>query len=511
MDGRGRRDGRGTRDGRSAARTGRRPGCGAGARTRERPGARTGEGRGARTRPGALPGRARVRAPRPRARLVLALVLCLLAAACSWRHEETPAPGSAACHPRDDILRIATGSDLTGTGIRALLIQHWAEERNVPVRIVQLPDTADGQRSQLVASLQAGNPYCYDLVNLDVTWTAEFAAQRLITPVDPGGDDFWPAASKGVRYGDENWAVPWNTDVGLLFYRADLIGPGGLGTWDALTETVRNFRPERDRDVRAGLLTQLEPYEGLTVNAAEAVWRAGGEIVSGEGEKAKVTVDEPRATAGLLDLVKAVGDEESGPGLPVIGASSRHLNEQSSLESFLSGHALMLRDWPFAAVQLAQAEKRGTGENRPRYGVTQLPRTRTGGSAAALGGQNLAVVAGSGHDALARDLLAHLTSAGAERCLRDGGFVPARRSALVGECDAAKYVGGAAPHGTELPADFRRAYDRALRAALEDARPRPVTPYYAAVTREIQQRVDAMWEGDVRPFATELKRALEGR
>ncbi|WP_234010891.1 extracellular solute-binding protein, partial [Streptomyces sp. SPB78] len=352
---------------------------------------------------------------------MLALVLCLLAAACSWRHEDPPAPRSAACRPGDDTLRIATGGDLTGTDIRALLIQHWAEERKVPVRIVQLPDTADGQRSQLVASLQAGNPYCYDLVNLDVTWTAEFAAQRLITPVDPGGDDFWPAASKGVRYGGESWAVPWNTDVGLLFYRADLIGPGGLGTWDALAETVRTFRRERDPRVRAGLLTQLRPYEGLTVNAAEAVWRAGGEIVSGEGEKARVTVDEPAATAGLLDLVKAVGDEDS-PGLPVIGDSSRHLDEQSSLERFLSGDALMLRDWPFAAVQLAQAEKRGTGEYRPRYGVTQLPRPRTGGSAAALGGQNLAVVAGSGHDALARDLLTYLTGAGAERCLRDGGL-----------------------------------------------------------------------------------------
>lgn len=467
----------------------------------------------------------RTRGPAVAARALAALTLCLLLGAVtgcsSGAPQLLPRPSSTYCARSDHTLRIATGSDLSASGVRGALIERWSAEHHYKVQTVELPADADGQRSQLVAALQSGNPDCYDLVNLDVTWTAEFAAQGLVAPLPqrlsgllPG---FWPAARDSVRYAGKDWAVPWNTDVGLLYYRADLLdAKPDLSTWPKLRAAVQRFDRQRDPQVDSGLLTQLDSYEGLTVNANEAVWRNGGTIVRGEGERAEVTVDDSKAVAGLGALAEALGPEDpEAAELPVIGQESLGLDELSSVEHFLSGDSLMLRDWPFAASRLAEAGTKGADEDsgRPVYGVTTLPGLADGSQgAAALGGQNLALVAGSPDSAAAEDLVATLSGAGAQRCLRAGGFVPALRAAADGDCRAS-LVAGNAPHFTPLPEPLRTQYRVALDKALGQARTRPVTPYYASVTRDIQERVHellATGETDYEAFASELRAALRG-
>ncbi|NGN67148.1 extracellular solute-binding protein [Streptomyces sp. A7024] len=444
--------------------------------------------------------------------VVLAAVAALLAGACA-----APRAGTAA----DPVeLRIATGSDLTSGGIRRKLIEAWDDRHeNVTVKIVELAEDADRQRSQLAAALQAGNKDGYDIVNLDVTWTAEFAEQELIAPLDAtltrSLKGLRPQIRQTVRYEDKSWAVPWNTDVGLLYYRADLLGrdfaPDDYGD---LTAAVARFRTQRDQQVTAGLITQLSPYEGLTVNAHEAVWRHKGTIVDGDGE---VRVAEPAARAGLDELAasfKPAGPYDPGnPPLPLLSADSLGATETTSVERFLAGETLAMRNWPFALDRLADAEnKRGDGP-RAEYGVTTLP------GPAALGGQNLALTTGAPQEA--RQLVADLTGTAAGRCLRAGGFVPAREEALTGDC-AARLVKGGRPEQADVPDRLRGEYDAALDDALDAAKARPVTPYYAAVTRDIQeavheqlaarQRGRAVPEGaDVESLADRLDQALKGQ
>ncbi|NBM15749.1 extracellular solute-binding protein [Streptomyces sp. GC420] len=421
------------------------------------------------------------RAPR-RGRLAAALLLVLLAA-CSGGEDggqAGPAPRCASPTGRP-VLRIATGRDFTSSGIRQRLIRAW-DRRNetVDVEIVQLSDDADRQRGQLVAALQAGNQDCYDIVNLDVTWTAEFAEQGLISPLEePLDEDIWPAVRATADYEDDTWAVPWNTDVGLLYYRADLLGRGrDLGTWDRLERTAASFDRERDPRVTSGLITQLGAYEGLTVNVHEAVWRQGGRIVDEDGT---VRAGEARAVEGLAELTEAF--DSGGGAVPLLGPESLDSDETESVVRFVQGEALAMRNWPFALGRLADDRRKdGTADNA-EFGVTTLP-----GGAAALGGQNLALVAGSVRQRQARDLIAHLTSEEAGRCLYAGGFVPAREAALRGECDE-RLVDGGLPDRDEIPDALFQEYESALRTSLGKAAARPVTPYYAAVTRDIQRHV----------------------
>lgn len=449
---------------------------------------------------------ARQRPRRRRAPVVAAVAaaLTLLAAgACTSSGGPDAVQPSA---PGPAVLTIATGSDLSSTGIRQQLIRDWAAAHHVRVRIIRLSDDADRQRSQLVAALQSRTGG-YDVVNLDVTWTAEFADGGLIQPLrgsrfaDALRDDVRPAAAETVRRHGEVWAMPWNTDVGLLYYRKDLLPAAEYGTphsWDDLAAATARFArsPARGsaagRLVRAGLLTQLGEYEGLTVNTLEAVWRGGGDVVGPDG---RVTVDSAQAQSGLDSLLYAARD--GGP-LPLLGADSLRADESTSLQRFIAGESLYLRNWPFAYGRLKDAEDKSATEPQEReatYGVLPLPW------ASALGGQNLAVAAGSAHRALAEDLIADLTGQAAERCLFAGGFAPARRSALTGSCRP----GAPAPDPDYLAA---------LRTSLDRAKARPATPYYAAFTRDVQESVTAMLHGGppaAGALATRLRDSLRGR
>ncbi|WP_419994881.1 extracellular solute-binding protein [Streptomyces boninensis] len=451
--------------------------------------------------------------------LVIAAVVALLAGGCAAPREggAGPVPREPGAGPVE--LRIATGTDLTNSGIRRKLIEAWdRDHQDVTVKIVELADDADRQRSQLAAALQAGNKDHYDIVNLDVTWTAEFAEQRLIAPLGAGLTKqlrgLWPRVRQTVQYEDKDWAVPWNTDVGLLYFRADLLGrdfaPDDYGD---LTAAVARFRTAKDQQVSAGLITQLSPYEGLTVNAHEAVWRHKGTIVDGDRSR----VAERRARAGLDELAasfKPAGPyDQDNPPLPLLSADSLGATETSSVERFLAGETLAMRNWPFALDRLADAQTKRDGGPRAEYGVTTLP------GPAALGGQNLALTPGAPKEA--RQLVADLTGTAAGRCLREGGFVPAKRAALEGSCGA-RLVAGDRPQQAEVPGPLHTAYDKALRAALETAKARPVTQYYAAVTRDIQEAVyeqlsarqrgkDVPKGADVESLAKRLDEALQGR
>lgn len=426
-------------------------------------------------------------------RRTAATVSLLAATACGTGTGATTAPAAADGDGRG-VLRVVTGTDLTSKGVRRDLIEEAAADLGVRVSIVELPDDTDRQRSQLVAALQAGNPEDYDIVNLDAAWTAEFAAQDLVAPLE--GDllgsldvredqDIWAPVRDTVRYGGKAWAVPWNTDVGLLYYRADLLGTDpGLRTWEELTRTVHGH----DRDTGSpggalvtGLATQLAPYEGLTVNAYEAVWRNGGEIVGADGE---VRVSEEAAERGLRQLVEAF--RRDGDQLPVLDKESLRTDETGTTERFLAGEALTMRNWPVARFRLAEhlAKSGRDGDRAPRYGVTALPDgegpAQTGHSV--LGGQNLAIVAGTPDTEAARDLVARLTSRTAGVRLHEGGFVPARRSAVPGGCqEPGRSLPGSVPRGS-----LEEQYVEALCWSMEHARPRPSTPYYASVTRALQ-------------------------
>ncbi|MFF0107614.1 extracellular solute-binding protein [Streptomyces hirsutus] len=462
----------------------------------------------------------------PRFALALALLLVVVLAACTGggtrgtggQNDARTSAGSTASGDVTGPIVIASGRDVTGkNGIRQQLIDAWnlREQRknsDFRARLVELPGSADEQRSQLLGALQSRSA-AYDVVNLDVTWVPEFATAGLIEPLSPGlvDDDIIPSVAGTARWDGEVYAVPFNSDVGLLYYRRDYLKGAGveqpdLGaglTWNKLRGLVDDLdaRPAPDT-YEKGWTTQLAAYEGRTVNAVEAFASAvpGLELVDGNG---RYTGDVDELTKGIAELRRRT---ETAYTLQEAHSS----NEDASLNDFVEGRTAFLRHWPSEYRTLYRTFSEG------QLGVAPLP------GRAVLGGQNLAVTGVSQRKGKAAELIRFLTGKESERCLLEAGFAATRTSAYEGDADGERCTAvgpgpSASPTGEgadPVPRDGggRPAYARdILLPALQDAVHRPRTPLYGAFTQTFIARLGSL-HGDGAPsdeaLAEQLDKAL---
>ena len=207
------------------------------------------------------------------------------------------------------------------------------------VTLLLLPEASNDQLAQLVANLQAKSNE-YDVIDMDVIWTAEFASNGWIIPLPqnqfPLGDFLKPAVDTAMYQG-RLYAVPDYSNADLLYYRKDILAKAGKQppkTWAQLQQLAETVAPKYGLHGYAGTFA---PYEGLTVNFAEAVQSAGGSILSPEGTK--VTVDSARALQGLEFLVN--GFQQGW--IPKVTLT---YEEESAQNAFEAGQFLFLDNWP---------------------------------------------------------------------------------------------------------------------------------------------------------------------
>jgi len=448
-------------------------------------------------------------------RRLIALLLPLLLAAAACTAEPDPSPAPAADDVPGDIV-LASGRDVTGkNGIRRQLIDDWNEREakkksGYRARLVELPGSADEQRSQLLGALQSGSA-AYDVVNLDVTWVPEFAAAGLVRPLpDTAIDtaDVIKSVADTGRWDGKVYAVPFNSDVGLLYYRPDYLKAAGVQQTDLSKVTVtRDLLEEMSealdehpppRDYEKNWTTQLAGYEGRTVNAIEAFASATDDFAITDAE-ARYTADLGELTAGIAELRR-----RTLASYTLKDAADS--DEAASLGDFNDGRTAFLRHWPYAYRTLHQTLTDG------RIAVAPLP------GRAVLGGQNLAVTQASQRSGKAAELIAFLTDEESERCLLDAGFAATRTSAYEDDeltCRSARppsATPSAGGEGTDrMPRDERGrpAYARTiLLPALRKAVQRPRTPLYGAFTQTFIAGLAPLF-GDDPPDDAELAKQLD--
>ncbi len=277
----------------------------------------------------------------------------VLTAGCA--PDSSPSGGTAPSVDGKGPITFAVGSD--DADIFKNLIKPWnLAHPTQQVTLTLLPEAENGQLAQLTANLQAGSS-TYDVIAMDVIWTAEFAAAGWIIPLEsstfPLGDFLRPAVDTAM-YNGHLWAVPYYSNAEVLYYRKDILGAAGKlppKTWAQLAEQAETVAPKYGLQGYAG---QLAPYEGLTVNFADAIQSAGGSILSPAGN---VTVNSPQARAGLSFLV-------NGLHAGWIDPSSLDYEEESSGTEFQSGKLLFLNNWPFIYGQAQPARQQGLRQGR---------------------------------------------------------------------------------------------------------------------------------------------------
>jgi multiple sugar transport system substrate-binding protein len=361
-------------------------------------------------------------------------------------------------------------------------IAKWnAAHPDQKVTFKEQSDQADQQHDDLVQHFQSKDAN-YDVVSVDVIWTAEFAAKGWLQPlkdqfqVDTSA--FFPAPLKTATYNNTLYALPYASDGGLLFYRKDLV-PTPPKTWDEMMGMC-SIAKKNNMDCYAG---QFSKYEGLTCNATEAINTDGGKVVGDDGKTP--TVNSPEAAKGLGRLADAY---KSGN----IPKQAITYTEEPSRQSFEAGKLLFLRNWPYV-YSLASTD--GSSKVKGKFGVAPLPGDNGKPGASTLGGHDAAISAYSGHKATAFDFIKFWTS-------EDTG----RYFALQGSL---------APVLTKLyddPALIKKLpYLPTLKQSVQNAVPRPVSPFYPAVTRAIEDNSYAAIKGDkpVQQALTDMENAIK--
>ncbi|NRQ39179.1 extracellular solute-binding protein, partial [Nonomuraea sp. NN258] len=386
--------------------------------------------------------------PRPRIhRLAAGFGFTLAAVLTFYRLIALPGTGTPPVCPEHERIQVAAGRDVSVGGYRRALFERWNAENDPgqkDVDVVELSPTADEATSEMLAALQGDQCPRYDVVVLDVAVTPEFAAAGLLEDLgEVGPGRFVPAALATGEWEGTQYALPFATDVGLLFRRPGAARPAG---WAELWQ----------RAAPRSLVAQTADYEGGTVHLLEAAAAGGGRLVR-DGEPA---IDRA-ARQSLAAWWQASQSDRYTEG---------QLKEQESLSAFVAGEGTYLRHWPYARFKLAAA---GVDVE-----VSALP-------GAALGGSNLAIAARSGLKAESRAFIERMTEVTAQQELFScGGYAPVVEAAYSAVKPCALPVDEEEAGPAIGPAELK-AYLEVIRAALRGAE-RPKLAHYGQFSKTLR-------------------------
>ena len=359
-------------------------------------------------------------------------------------------------------ITVVQGKDNSGTLPQLKAMWDKAHPKE-PVTFKQQSDQADQQLQDLL--LHFGKKSTdYDVVSSDVVWTQQLASNGYLQPLTGkfaiDTSPIVPAVLNTAKYRNILYAAPFATDSQILYYRKDLLGSKPVPkTFDELFADCSIAKAKG-----IGCYTgQFAKYEGLTVNFAEAVNSAGGTVVDGSG---KPTLNTPQAKAGLTKLVTAFKNGD-------IPAAAITYQEEQGRAAFEAGKFLFYTNWPYAYSLTTTDKSSFAVKNKAALGIAGFP------GKSSLGGHNWGISNFSTHKGTALAFVKWFES-------------PEIQKWAVEHSSAAPVL-SSVYSDTSLQAKF--AYLPVLKNSLDNAVPRPATPFYQAVSTAIQDNAYAALKG----------------
>jgi len=346
------------------------------------------------------------------------------------------------------------------------------EHRELQIELVRGPLDSEAISDLAIGSLLLGaSPY--DLLLMDGSWTARYAAAGWLEPLETWlGEDalagLMPGARLGNAFAGHLWRMPLTADTGLLYWRTDLM-PRPPRTTEELERIAVDLQAAGK--VRWGYVWQGRQYEGLSCVMLEALHAFGGrwwepQQGSSAGRTSLDSSAAIQAAAWLEGLV------HKGISPPAVADFA----ENEALQLFAAGDAAFLRNWPYAWALLNQ----DGCPVRGKVAVTPLPGApgfRGGGT---LGTWGLSLLHGSLHPQQAAEVIRWFTGPETQKALvLDQGYAPTWASLYA-------------------DADLQRRHPllAVQRQALEQGPlVRPLTPLYAQLSDLLQRRVNGMLSG----------------
>ncbi len=331
----------------------------------------------------------------------------------------------------------------------------------------------------------------YDLINMDVIWASKFAAagwlldlSDQVTPEELAA--FSPKDVEGGRYEGRLYRLPIRSDVGMLYYRSDLLEAAGFEPPETFSDLIKISQVLQQQKTNWGYLWQGRQYEGLVAMFVEVLEGYGGFWVN--QDTLEVGLDRLETLQAIAFLRDTIKQGISPPGVTTY-------QEEETRRLFQSGQAAFLRSWPYV-WPLANAD---TSPLKGKIGIKPMVHApgQTGG--ACLGGWGLGIAKSTRHPEAAWKAIQYFTSKEAQRrFILQAGYVPSRRELFTDPEIVAKY-----PH-------FPQLLEVVQKAVL-----RPPIAQYAQASDILQRYLSAALSNRMSPeramkaAAQETRRLLE--
>lgn len=300
-----------------------------------------------------------------------------------------------------------------------------------------------------------------DVMSIDVVYPAEFASNGWTVPLDsrwPASDraNYLPGPIKSCTYNGQVVAAPLRTDLGVLYYRKDIVSTPPA-TFDQLTSMAKSNASK----AKYGYVWQGSQYEGLVCDFVEVLGGYGGTVLDPNNSKS-VTINSPAGVQALTEMVSWVGT--------ISPTSITTFTEEPSRQAFQNGDAIFMRNWPYAYSLGNAAGSKVAG----KFDITSIPYGGSGTVGhSCVGGWNMAINAFSKNPDASWSFIKYMLGPDAQKQLAlKGSFTPALQSVYD---DAS--VKAAQPLFTKLA------------PILQNSLPRPVSPVYPDLSNIIQNHV----------------------
>ena len=281
-------------------------------------------------------------------------------------------------------------------------LQQFTRETGIRVSVLPSTDSAR-QRLAMWKELLGSGASGADVYGIDVIWPGILNEYFIdLKPYFANEISLqFPEVAASYTVDKKLVAVPYRADIGIFFYRTDLLRQYGYReppkTWDELESMAARIQAgERAKGKKQfwGFVWQGAADEGLTCDALE--WQAsdgGGRIIE---EDRTISVNNPQAIRAWQRAAHWVGSISP----PAVVA----YREWDSLNVWVAGDAAFMRNWPSAYVESRAPES----PIRNKFDIALLPGGKAG-RVGTLGGWGLAVSRFSAHPREALELIRYLT------------------------------------------------------------------------------------------------------
>lgn len=353
-------------------------------------------------------------------------------------------------------LTYVAGKDDSGA-TQQIIEAFQAQYPNIKIDFQELPGNSDDVKKSISISLAAGDS-SPDVFAADIIWISQFASAEWLldvtSEVSAIQDEYLSGPLLTTQYEGKNYAFPSYTDVGLLYYRTDLIDTPPT-TWEELVELSKEHIGKDG--IEYGYVFQAFQGEPVVCNSLEFIKQNGGlDLVDG-----KFQINSENAVEALKFERSLIDDKISPEGVLT------HKPEDTRA-IFEEGKALFMRNWTYAYA-LAQSD---TSKVAGNVGVTTLPVGPSGtSSSGTIGGWDIAINSKTEHKESAVIFAQYLSGAEAQKIRTVvASTFPTNKAVYEDE-----EIKAAAP------------YLAALAPAFEEAQPRPQVSDYSVISSIMQE------------------------